>query len=79
MNLRPFIFAFALLAAAPASAQEPPKPVAPTARQELDAVNQLCDLARYANRMQADGICAYFVGKFTRAAEAEEKAKEPAK
>lgn len=64
---------FALTAAAPAATPATPQA---TPAQELQAINQLCDMARYADRMQADSLCTYFVGKFTAAVQAAVKPEE---
>lgn len=57
------LFALTAAAATPTTPQATPA-------QELQAINQLCDMARYADRMQADSLCTYFVGKFTAAVQA---------
>jgi hypothetical protein len=38
-------------------------------QQELGAMQQLCQLAEWANRQQADTICPYFLDKFSKAVE----------
>ena len=42
-----------------------PPQAPPSAEQELQAIQQLCGLADYASRIQADGLCQYFIKKYT--------------
>ena len=76
MKLLHTITALALLAGL-ALAADAPKPEQPTqAQQEYTAMTQICELAKYASRVQADQPCAYFVEKYRLAVEAEKKAKK---
>lgn len=46
--------------------------------EERRAFDQLCDMAKYANRMGAERLCEYFVNKFAAAEKAaEEKNAKP--
>jgi hypothetical protein len=38
-------------------------------QQELQAMTQLCELAKYASRVNAEQPCAYFLQKYTVAAQ----------
>ena len=53
----------AMLGAAAGMAQQavtPPTPSPPTLQQEQAALKQVCDAARYANRMGTDALCTFF-------------------
>jgi hypothetical protein len=74
------VILFASWQSAPSAAADKPivAPPAPTVQQqELGAMQQLCQLAQWANRQQADTICPYFLDKFSKAADASVKEKKP--
>lgn len=47
--------------------------------EERNAIEKLCEMAKYANRMGAEQLCAYFANKFAAAERAEEIKNTPPK
>ncbi len=72
------ILAVAGMAASSIAADTMPTKAPPPsqAQQELQAMVMVCELAKYANRMQAEQPCQYFIAKYQAAVDAEKAAKK---
>lgn len=75
--LKHSVIAVTLLLASPAAAKDVPVVLND---EERNAIEKLCEMAKYANRMGAEQLCAYFANKFAAAEKAaDEKNAPPAK